>query len=338
MILRRWISGCAAAVFLGCALASRGAGVGQWKHVTEADGLPGPRVQFVERDGDAVWVGTLGGLAVFRAGKASTVVKGEAVWDLLPIGEGRYWVGAGEGILLLDGMKTTRSLTGYSVGRLARFGKEGAWAVADRGDQTELFEYAGGKWRLAEHFAQEVVSDLFASRDGKVWVLLEANGLVAADPAVPPAKWQRHLEGFNVASFCEDKQGRIWCGTWGRGIRVFDGKGWKRVLGKEDATITTIREDGNGHIWAATNANGVWQFDGAEWHNHLREEGSINVLEAPGDGCVYVSSQSVCDLRVWTGKKWQTLLKAPTMFRGVIIGPGDKLWAGNTVTGLYVQR
>jgi len=331
-------SGLVVATLIGCALLSGGADGAEWKHITAAAGLPGARVQFVQRDGDAVWVGTLDGLAMFRGGKASTVVTGEAVWDMLPMGGKRYWLGTGNGILLLEGTKTARSLAGYSVGRLARFGEDGAWAVADRADRTELFEYVDGEWRPAEHFAREVVTDLFQTRDGKVWALLEANGLVAADPGVPPAQWQRHLEGINVASFCEDTRGRIWCGTWGRGIRAYDGEKWERVLKKEDATITTIREDGNGHIWAATNAHGLWEFDGTQWHNHLRKEGSINVLEAPGDGRIYVSSQSVCDLRVWTGKEWRTLLEAPAMFRDVVVGPGDRLWAGNTVTGLYVQQ
>ena len=106
---------------------------------------------------------------------------------------------------------------------------------------------------------------------------------------------------------------------------------------KEDAAVTTIREDARGHIWAATNANGLWQFDGDNWTNHLREEGTINVLEVPEDGRVYVSSQSVCELRVWTGEEWRTLLEAPAMFRAVINGPGGEIWAGNTLTGLYVQ-
>ncbi|MBS3762027.1 MAG: hypothetical protein KGZ25_01865 [Planctomycetes bacterium] len=336
MIAKRKIS--FVALLLGCVLVSGAVEGAEWKHVTRDNGLPGMGVQFLQRDADSVWVGTLGGLAVFKNGKVTTVVKGEAVWGILPVDEGRHWIGTDKGILRLERQKTTRSLSGYSVGRIAAFGDDSALAVADRRDETRLFRFADTKWEPVGHFAREVVSDLFETPDGKVWMLMEANGVVVADPDLPPEKWQRHLQGINIASFCRDGEGRVWCGTWGRGIRAYDGEKWEPLLKKEDSTITTIREDGKGHIWAATNANGLWQFDGSQWQNYLHKEGSINILKVPRDGKVYISSQSVCDLRVWTGKQWSTVLEAPTMFRDIVIGPNKKVWAGNTVTGLYVQK
>jgi hypothetical protein len=118
---------------------------------------------------------------------------------------------------------------------------------------------------------------------------------------------------------------------------VFEKEQWTRNLEKEGAAITTIKQDGSGHIWAATNANGLWEFDGTQWKSHLRDEGTVNFLEVTANGRVFVSSQSVRSLRVWTGKAWDAILDAPGMFRGVIEGPGGKLWAGNTISGLYVQ-
>jgi ligand-binding sensor domain-containing protein len=319
-------------------LASADLQAAPWRHLTEVDGLPGQQVQFVERHGDAVWAGTLDGLVAFRRGQPATVVTGEAVWDIEPMQEGRYWIGTGSGILLLEGATTSRSLEGYSVGRLARFGADCCWAIADREDQTQLLEHCDGEWRPVPRFAKQQVTDMFPARDGMmVWVLLETDGLLAADPAAEPERWAHHLEGVRVPSFCEDTKGRIWCGTWGRGVMRLEGETWTHELEEEDAAVTTIKEDGRGHIWAATNANGLWEYDGERWTNHLREEGTINVLQVPSDGRVYVSSQSVCSLRVWTGEKWETLVEAPSVFRAVTVGPAGKLWAGNTLTGLYVQ-
>ncbi len=308
-----------------------------WARITKADGLPSDEVQFVRRDGDTVWVGSLGGLTAFRAGAPQTLIKGEAVWDLLPVGKGSYWVGTARGILRLDGTTSARRLTGYSVGRLAPFGAKTAWAVADREDRTELLEEADGKWHPAPHFPGKTVADLFVARNGTVWVVMEADGVVAADPTAPPAKWAAHLGGIKVTSFCEDKDGRIWCGTWGRGVMRYDGQAWQAMLEKEEAPITTLKQDGAGHLWAATNANGLWQYDGTKWTNHLRADGSINLLEVPADGRVYLSCQTVGDLRLWTGTAWATVVPAPAMFRALAAGPDGKLWAGHTLTGLYRQ-
>lgn len=320
-----------------CLLAAPILHAGTWKHITEADGLPVLMVQYMERHGDAVWVGTLDGLVRFRGGKPTKMIERQAAWHVLPIGQDRYWVGTQRGALMLDGQKTTPSLKGYSVGSLETFGDNAIWACAERAQAIALMEHRDGAWKPVPRFKRRNVSDLFKTRSGVVWALVEADGIVAADPTKAPKQWLHHLKGINVRAFCEDAQGRIWCGTWAKGIMVFkDGK-WKRHLTKEEAAITTIRQDAKGHLWAATNANGLWQYDGAKWKNHLRDEGTINFLEVPADGRVYISSQSAPALRVWTGKAWDTVLDAPGMFRAVIAGPQGKLWAGNTLSGLYVQ-
>lgn len=308
-----------------------------WKHLTEADGLPMLMVQSMERHGDEVWVGTLDGLAVFRDGKPKKMVSGQAAWDILPIGNDRYWVGTQQGVLLLEAGETTQGLEGYSVGCLETFGDKALWACAEWAQNITLMEYRDGAWKPMPRFKGRNISDLFKTSSGTVWALVEADGIVAADPAKEPKQWPHHLKGRNVRSFCEDSGGRIWCGTSAKGIMVFEDGTWKRHLAKEEAAITTIKQDAKGHLWAATNANGLWQFDGAKWKNHLRSEGTINFLEVPKDGRVYISSQSVPALRVWTGKAWETVLDIPGMFRAVLQGPDGRLWAGNTINGIYVQ-
>jgi ligand-binding sensor domain-containing protein len=308
-----------------------------WKHITEADGLPIQMVQFMERHGEDVWVGTLDGLVMFRGGTPRKIVTGQAAWDVLPIGQDRYWIGAQQGALLMEGPKMTSSLKDYSVGSLEAFGDKAVWACAQQGDRILLMEHRDGVWKPVPRFKGRDVSGLFKTRGGVLWAVLEADGVVEADPAKEAAQWAHHLKGINVRSFCEDAEGRIWCGAWSKGVMVFEKGQWTRNLEREGAAVTTIKQDGDGHIWAATNANGLWQFDGAQWKSHLRGEGTINFLEVSANGRVFVSSQSVRSLRAWTGKAWDAVLEAPGMFRAVIDGPGGKLWAGNTISGLYVQ-
>lgn len=308
-----------------------------WQHVTTADGMPVEMVQFMKRlDGD-VWMGTLEGLIRFTGGKPAKALEGTAAWDVLPDGPGRYWVGTANGVSLLADGKGTTSLEGFSVGRLVRFGEKAVWAVAEKDAKMTLMEGLNGVWTPVPRFKGRMVTELLPCRNGTVWALIETDGVVAAEPGKDPATWVHHLKGINVKSLCEDGQGRIWCGTWGRGVMVLEGGSWKTHLAQEKATITAIAQDGEGTLWVATNANGIWRYDGKEWTNHLREEGSINMLERAADGRVYISSQSVPALRVWDGKAWATLLDIPGSFRTVVAGPGDKIWAGHTLTGLYIQ-
>jgi ligand-binding sensor domain-containing protein len=319
-----------------CLVAANGQ-AGTWRQVK--DKLPGAEVQFVERDGDAVWVGTLGGLAVFRkdATAPTTVVSDRAVWDIQPMPDGQYYIGTDRGVfMLVDGKATNRRLEKASVGRLARFGKTGCWAIADQGRMARLMQLKNAQWIPVPRFAGRPVEDLYVTSEGVVWVMLEANGIVACDPSSSPETWVHHLEGLNLRSFCRDSRGRIWCGTWGRGIKVLDNGKWRGDLSQEGAVITGIVEDGEGHIWAATNASGLWQFNGEAWTNHLGREGTINSLQVAG-GHVYVSSQSVPALRRWTGKQWEILVESPAMFRSVIEGPDGKVWAGNTLMGVYIE-
>ena len=319
-----------------------------WKHITEADGLPTMMVQFMERHGNDVWVGTLQGLAVFRGGKSFKVIAGNAAWDIQPMGKGRYWVGTMRGLMLFGGKAQPgtdhawkvgdlhASFKGYSIGSLESFGEKSLLACAERRNAINLIQFKDGDWKAIPRFKRQSVTDLFKTREGKVWAIMESDGIVVADPAQDSREWSHHLKGRSVRSFCEDQKGRIWCGTFSKGImELADGK-WKRHLSREEAAITTIKQDSKGHLWAATNANGLWQYDGAKWKNHLRDEGTINFLESVG-GNIYISSQSAPALRTWTGKKWQTILDIPGQFRAVVKGPAGKLWAGNTITGLYVQ-
>jgi len=324
------------AVLAACLLTGPLLQGGEWKHVTSADGMPVGMVQFMKLLDGEVWMGTMDGLVRFAGGKGTKVLA-EAAWDMLPAGAGRYWIGTAGGAWLLENGKLTQSLKGVSVGSLERFGDQAIWAVAGKGETTGLMEYRDGAWTEAPRFKGRAVADLFPVRNGTVWVALEADGIVAADPAKEPSQWAHHLKGVNVRSFCEDGQGRLWCGTWGKGVMVLEAGRWQPHLAKEKSAVTTLVQDGEGHLWAATNANGLWQYDGTAWKQHLAKEGTINVLERTADGRIYISSQSVPALRVWSGKTWVTLLDVPGCFRTVILGVDRKLWAGNTVTGLYIQ-
>jgi streptogramin lyase len=66
-----------------------------------------------------------------------------------------------------------------------------------------------------------------------------------------------------------DRQARLWVGTWGDGVSVFDGKNWisynSSNSGLIDNFITSLLIDKQGIVWIGTINKGIIRFDGVEW-------------------------------------------------------------------------
>lgn len=64
-----------------------------------------------------------------------------------------------------------------------------------------------------------------------------------------------------------DSTGRVWVGTWGGGLAVYEGGAWTiydRRHGLASNDVTCIREDSRGRIWAAT-SSGLNRFENGEF-------------------------------------------------------------------------
>lgn len=79
------------------------------------------------------------------------------------------------------------------------------------------------------------------------------------------------LQGVGVAynpnyiiSMVVDRNGVVWCGTWGAGLARFDGNKWRNYTmadGLPGNHIFTLHLDQAGQLWIGTN-NGLARFDG----------------------------------------------------------------------------
>ncbi len=314
---------------------------GTWTHLTDENGLPDRQVQCVRHVDDAIWIGTMKGLTVFRDGAPRIVIEDVPVWDVVAAGENRVWVGTRSGITLLenDSIVDDAGITGYSVGKIRPTGDRGGfWAIGQIGDGSILLEYdLEDGWRELPEFYRRDVTDLYRGRDGTMWVSLESDGILAAHPQQPRDQWIHHLSGFYIASFFEDADDRVWLGTWGRGAFVFEDSDWQRHVGQESGAVIAIRQDADGHIWLATTSHGLWQHDGENWVNHLEAEGAINMIETTTDGRLLISGQTVTDLRAWNGDDWDTLFASKAMISTLAQGPDGKIWAGTIFAGVYVE-
>jgi ligand-binding sensor domain-containing protein len=107
---------------------------------------------------------------------------------------------------------------------------------------------------------------------------------VKNDPkfGVDPAKYSEHhamqakemgLQGMSAAgaynpnyivSLLVDRDGSVWCGTWGGGLAHYDGKKWSNFTmsdGLPGNLIFMLNRDPSGQLWIGTN-NGVAVVDG----------------------------------------------------------------------------
>jgi ligand-binding sensor domain-containing protein len=146
------------------------------------------------------------------------------------------------------------------------------------------------------------VYSLAEGKDGEMWFATEGgparfkNGKwqhwkvgapyekIKNDPkfGVDPAKFSEHhaqqaremgLEGksgagaYNpnyIVSMVVDRDGVVWCGTWGGGLSRFDGKNWRNYTmadGLPGNLIFMLNRDTSGKLWIGTN-NGVAVLEG----------------------------------------------------------------------------
>ncbi|MBK7175242.1 MAG: histidine kinase [Bacteroidales bacterium] len=73
-----------------------------------------------------------------------------------------------------------------------------------------------------------------------------------------------------------DSKGRVWFGTDGKGIAVYEKgvfKGFDEKDGIRSKVVYSISEDASGNIWFTTSNAGVYRFDGKKFKNYTTAEG-----------------------------------------------------------------
>jgi hypothetical protein len=171
-------------------------------YTTENSGLPGNRVLAVACDGEVYWFGTEAGLARYDGvewqtfSAAETDLSPAPVYALAVGSDGRLWIGTGAGVAVLNG-KTWASFTA---------------ATSGLGDSRVL--------SLAIQSLPEGDRVWFGTRSG-VSRLDTATGAWTSFAADFDPGWG------GVPALLLDSQGRLWAGTIGGGLGLWDGAAWQ---------------------------------------------------------------------------------------------------------------
>jgi hypothetical protein len=324
-----------------------------WKSiaVAAAPNLLADEIQLLvpARDGSLL-VGTLAGLARLRGEAVEKVLDGVGdpkspqkpkVWWVHEQADGTLWIGHERGVVRLKGADRKEFLPTLQVAPIIEVKPGRLWAIGKQAGSPDagLYELHGEEWKRVPGSEKYKIEDMLLAANGRVWAIVEGNGVLEVDPAAAFDTAVHHLQGITVTTVHELAPGQIWVGTWSRGVAQWDGKEWKRHLDSlKESSVLQIVRDKAGQTWVATSSSGVFHApaDLAKWSQDLADEGSINLLFADTLGNVWISGQQTGGLRRHDGSTWAASLDSPLPIQCLVETRDGRLVAGGVLDGLHI--
>jgi ligand-binding sensor domain-containing protein len=165
---------------------------------------------------------------------------------------------------------------------------------------------------------QREVMSILEDRAGSIWVATAGDGLYRWDESSSAPSEPAHyhfdpndpgsLSNDSIYSLLQDRSGRIWIGTFGGGLDLFDREKDKFVHHRHDAArsdslshdeIWSLAEDSDGRIWTGTNGGGLGILDEATgtFRNYHGQPGDEHQLSADVVTVVYQDRSGI----MWAG-------------------------------------
>jgi hypothetical protein len=199
--------------------------------------------------------------------------------------KGGVWLGGYDTIGHYDGM----TMTSYPVSNLgtAKYVNQvHDVALAPNGDvwvttANSVARFDGTTWKAWEKgngFTTDVFFEkVIVDTKGVVWAAV-GSGFMRFDGE----RWSPFRQDFlsQVKPIALDGAGRLWVGTYSKGLAVFNGKGWIRYTTANSPLpsdcITALQVDANGRVWIGTDW-GLAILDGTKWQSyHMSDSGLLD--------------------------------------------------------------
>ena len=309
-------------------MGTRGGGLSKYdginfKTFTEKDGLSNNYIYDIKQDKNGnLWIGTNNGLTFYngRRFRKIPVIGSNALLEVREIAfdaKNRQWLATNNGLYLLDGKKT------ISVSSLLRIPKTITTSV--------LIDRQGQVW--------------FGTGNGlfRVW---EVNGKFSVEKMGN----SNHFLNNAITKIREDKEGKLWIGTYGDGVYVKSGKRVHRIDLQQELykqTILDIYFSDDNTVFLATLSKGVCQYNvqskSFSWlteneglsNNHVR---SI-IRDNTGNYWFGTSGGGVCK---YFGKQFTTYDKssglAGNFIYSIFRDSQGRLWVGNSQKGVSMLK
>ena len=302
-----------------------------WKTYTEADGLLSNRIsKLAIGQAGQVWAGTPFGLSRF---------------------DGQHWTNFTQA----DGLPS-RIIKALAVDPAGRI-----WVSAHSYQGGGVSWFDGQHWNpfLSEDgLNDQAVLALAGDEQGFLWLGtngagLKQQSLPSVDAATQPEaaslpeqvyRTQDGPAGDGLWTVVTDTTGRLWFGTRGNGLTIFDGQTWQHhphTANRVSNEITTILLGAEGAIWVGT-TQGLSHFDGQHWTSYTYDDGLASsgiaglALEPSGRLWAATTSEGVS---VFDGQSWTTYTTAQGLadnfVHAVAVDKNGRVWFG-TNTGVSV--
>jgi hypothetical protein len=242
-------------------------------YTPENSGLPHSRVLAIARSGPDLWFGTEGGLARLSGdewqsfGADDLGLAAAPVYALAVGSDGRLWVGTGAGAAVYDG----QTWTPYTAARSG---------LDDDGVLSLAIQTRGGE-RSSDSTQSDGDLIWFGTRRGVSWLDTETGGWLSFAGDFDPS-WG------GVPALLVDSAGRLWAGTIGGGLGLWDGTAWQfyRTSNADIPfnTVQSLAEVEPGVLWIGvappTEVGGVLaEFDGQAWKEYTPRNSGFSGAE-----------------------------------------------------------
>jgi ligand-binding sensor domain-containing protein len=164
------------------------------------------------------------------------------------------------------------------------------WLATEAGALT----WVDGQWRrsAAEGGPEQPVRRVIVDRRGRPWF-----GGIDSVFVLDRGRWEQlspGLDGREVTAIAEGRRGRVWIGSDGAGVRVYDGHSWTSHTSADGLPSDNVRSlacDRKGRTWVGTDSGlVVWMRQ--EWRVLTERDGlisnDIQQVAVDGRGWVWV--------------------------------------------------
>jgi signal transduction histidine kinase/ligand-binding sensor domain-containing protein len=223
----------------------------------------------------------------------------------------------------------------------------GATVSAGAASTSAPSEYIVDLWHSANGLPSDAVIDILPSRDGYLWVATR-RGPVRFDGS----RFQSFgSSAYDTTALCEDREGRIWVGTWGNGVRALtdgtpastDGTPAhftsRQGLGSD--IVLSLAADPAGGLWVGLKDGGLARVEGGRVKSYRRADGlpsdTVWALEHDSANALWIST--TLGLARFQGGRLEPLATVERQFEAHALAqdPTGALWVGGR-GGLRVLR
>lgn len=146
---------------------------------------------------------------------------------------------------------------------------------------------------------------LLVDRDGNRWFIRSCTAISRVDGVTGQVRQFTSIPNHTMCRWglYQDRDGRIWVGSWGNGPSLLDGQSFSSYRFPGEPVTLTFAEDQQGRLWAGSDRESIIEIDRATGRelrtlspNAPSPDGVVRALYVARDGVLWVGTSN----RIWT--------------------------------------